>query len=103
MTEQEKKIWYQFFSPSRFSVKRQYVIAPFIVDFYCPAADLVVEIDGVQHHSEQARIYDQRRTQYLESKGLKVLRFSNRQIDDDFDDIKNYLAEILQERIRGKR
>lgn len=46
MTQEEKKIWYQYLNHCGYSFKRQYVIPPFIVDFYCADAALVVEIDG---------------------------------------------------------
>ena len=50
-------------------------IGPFIVDFYCPAARLVVELDGSQHLDQID--YDERRTRYLERGGLRVLRFTS--------------------------
>ena len=55
--------------------RRQAPIGPFIVDFYCAAAALVVELDG-SHHIDQAD-YDERRTRYLEWQGLRVLRFDS--------------------------
>ena len=50
-------------------------MGPYIADFYCPAAKLVVEVDGGQHSEQVA--YDERRTAFLASKGLRVLRFWN--------------------------
>ena len=58
--------------------RRQAPIGPFIVDFYCPAARLVVELDGSQH-LDQAE-YDERRSRYLERGGLTVLRFGSENI-----------------------
>lgn len=58
--------------------KRQVPQGPYIVDFYCAAAGLVVEVDGEQH-AEQLE-YDERRTAFLSSKGLRVLRFWNRDV-----------------------
>ncbi|HLZ74581.1 endonuclease domain-containing protein [Phenylobacterium sp.] len=55
--------------------KRQVPSGPYIVDFYCPEAALVVEVDGGQHADQIA--YDERRTAYLERHGLRVLRFWN--------------------------
>ena len=51
-------------------------IGPFIADFYCPAARLVIELDGSSHAHEDQAEYDERRQRWLESKGLRVLRFS---------------------------
>ena len=61
--------------PLRF--RRQYVIGNYITDFYCHKAKLVVELDGSQHYSPEEMEYDRKRTAYLESQGLKVMRFSN--------------------------
>lgn len=58
--------------------KRQVPQGPYIVDFYCAEAKLVVEVDGGQH--AEAVPYDERRTAYLASKGLRVLRFWNREV-----------------------
>ncbi|MFI4975754.1 MAG: endonuclease domain-containing protein [Caulobacterales bacterium] len=55
--------------------RRQAPIGPFIVDFYCPAARLVVELDGSQHQDNAP--YDGRRTRFLEGQGLRVLRFAS--------------------------
>jgi very-short-patch-repair endonuclease len=58
--------------------RRQAPIGPFIVDFYCPAANLVVELDGSQH-LDQAE-YDARRTRFLARRGLRVMRFDSENI-----------------------
>lgn len=59
---------------------RQKPIAGYIVDFYCAAARLVVELDGAQHSAADAQAYDLQRTQVLEALGLRVLRFGNAQV-----------------------
>ncbi|HEY8615436.1 endonuclease domain-containing protein [Phenylobacterium sp.] len=61
--------------------KRQVPISPFIVDFYCAEAQLVVELDG-GHHSE-TEAYDARRTEWLAAQGLRVIRFWNFQVLED--------------------
>ncbi|HVY32944.1 MAG TPA: endonuclease domain-containing protein [Caulobacteraceae bacterium] len=63
--------------------RRQVPFAPYIADFYCIEAALVVELDGGQH-SERAD-YDARRTAYLEQQGLRVIRFWNHQVLEDLD------------------
>ncbi|UAJ11812.1 endonuclease domain-containing protein [Glacieibacterium megasporae] len=60
--------------------RRQQPIGPFIVDFYCAAAGLVVELDGAGH-AERAE-YDERRTAWLAGRGLTVLRFANAEVID---------------------
>ncbi|HUZ14017.1 MAG TPA: DUF559 domain-containing protein [Caulobacteraceae bacterium] len=60
--------------------RRQAPIGPFIADFYCPAAKLVVELDGSQHAGRTG--YDERRTGFLERRGLRVLRFGSENVWD---------------------
>ena len=57
--------------------RRQHVIGPFVVDFCCLTARLVVELDGSIHDLEDVREQDAWRTEYLEERGLTVLRFAN--------------------------
>jgi len=58
-------------------IRRQASIGNYIVDFYCPEEKLVIELDGEVHFNEEAKKYDARRTKFLESLGLKVIRFEN--------------------------
>jgi len=60
-----------------FKFRRQHPCAPYILDFYCPSRRLAVELDGGQHFDEAALRYDQRRTEFLRSCGIEVIRFSN--------------------------
>ena len=76
-TKEEALLWYNFLSKYPLRFRRQYVIGKYIVDFYCHKAKLVVELDGSQHYEEAGQKQDHERTKYLESLGLKVLRFSN--------------------------
>ena len=87
MTPHERKLWYMFLKNYPFRFQRQKTIDHFIVDFYCHKAKLVIEIDGSQHYSEEGKAYDEERTAALESYGLKVLRFSNTDIDRNFSGV----------------
>ena len=82
-------------------VKRQRVIGNYIVDFYCPAAKLVIEVDGSQHYEQSGKQKDQQRDADLESIGLKVLRYSNYDVNQSFeavcDDILHNLEIRLEE------
>jgi very-short-patch-repair endonuclease len=60
--------------------RRQQPIGPYIVDFFCPSAKLIVELDGGQHGMDQAVVYDGNRTRFLETKGYRVLRFWNGEV-----------------------
>ena len=77
LTKEEAQLWYQFLCRYPLRFRRQYVIGNYIADFYCHQAKLVVELDGSQHCTPEEMENDTKRTQYLESLGLKVLRFSN--------------------------
>lgn len=77
MTKEEAKLWYQFLCRYQPRFHRQYVIGNYIADFYCHRAKLVVELDGSQHCGPGQMEYDRKRTEYLRSQGLTVLRFSN--------------------------
>ena len=87
MTPQERHLWYCYLSKHRFHWQRQRVISGFIVDFYCHVAKLVIEIDGMQHYAEQGTAYDTERTQVLQRYGLKVLRYTNQQLECNFQEV----------------
>lgn len=85
MTPAEKKLWFDFLRNFKFRVHRQRPIDYFIVDFYCAALKLVIEVDGDSHFTEDGQAYDQQRTQRLEEYGLSVIRFTNQDVLNDFD------------------
>ena len=68
------------------------MIGPYIVDFYCTAAKLVIELDGSQHYEEAGKEADEARDAYLSSLGLQVLRYSNLDINRDLPAV---CADIL--------
>jgi len=84
MTEQERKLWYLFLRNYPVRFLRQKVIGRFIVDFYCAAASLAVELDGSQHFDKAAIVYDNKRTSALKEYGLDIIRFSNHDVDRRF-------------------
>ena len=75
--------------------RRQHVLGHYIVDFVCPAAMLIVEVDGGQH-AEQAD-YDALRTRDLESLGYRVLRFWNHDLLADADAVLLTILRVLEE------
>ena len=80
MTDAERTLWYQCLSlrPERWM--RQRPIGHYIVDFYCASSKLVVELDGAQHYTAEGKTRDAVRTAFLESLGLRVIRFENREV-----------------------
>ena len=85
MTPQERKLWYTFLRTYPVRFQRQKAIGNYIVDFYCAAAKVAIEIDGSQHYEDAKQIYDQQRDAYLRECQITVLRYSNREIDRQFD------------------
>ena len=98
-TPQEKRLWYDFLAKYYVRFQRQKAIDNFIVDFYCHKAKLVVEIDGSQHYSDQGEQNDKLRTEILEGYDLKVIRFSNLDILDNFQGVCERIDEIVKERL----
>ena len=86
-TPQENHLWYDFLRTYTLKFQRQKVIGNYIVDFYCDKAKIVIEIDGSQHYEDLSKEYDAERTRDLEQIGLKVLRFSNYDINVSFYEV----------------
>jgi very-short-patch-repair endonuclease len=76
-TDAENALWSRLRAKrfEGFKFRRQHPCGPFILDFYCPARHLAVELDGGQHFEPSAQSYDDRRTAYLRRRGINVLRF----------------------------
>lgn len=74
--------------------KRQFPIDRYVVDFYCHAARLVVEIDGKQHN--WFADYDEGRTKVLEAAGVQVVRFSNEEVRGDIDSVLQRIGAALR-------
>ena len=83
----EKKLWYQFLRSAPVRFQRQKPIGDYIVDFYCAAQKLVIEVDGGQHYEADGLLYDRYRTEVLERYGVKVLRFSNLEVQENFPEV----------------
>ena len=77
MTKEERKLWYEYLHNYPYRFRRQVTCGRFILDFYCASAKLAVELDGSQHYTPEGNQYDKKRTEYLNSQGIKVIRFSN--------------------------
>ena len=95
-TRQEKHLWYDFLSSYEVRFQRQKAIGDFIVDFYCHKAKLVIEIDGSQHYADEGIKKDTFRTEKLENCDLKIIRFSNRDIDTNFVSICEYIDKVVK-------
>ena len=80
-----------------FRFRRQHPINRFIVDFYCPQARLVIEVDGAVHDEPGHAEYDEDRQGFLQALGLRVLRFSNAQVIRETDTVVEVIAESVEQ------
>ena len=94
-TPAERKLWYNFLRHLPIRVRRQCPIEGYIADFYVHEYQLVIEVDGNHHLSEEARVYDAQRTAILESLGLRIIRFPNDEVLYSFPSVCTQLRAIL--------
>ncbi len=87
MTKEERHLWYDFFKKIPYVTKRQKVIKNYVVDFFCPQASLVIELDGSQHYEVDGEKEDILRDSALADLGIKVLRYSNYEVNNNFDGV----------------
>jgi very-short-patch-repair endonuclease len=92
-TDAEKAFWSYVRNRQFYGLKffRQYSLGPYILDFYCPALRLVIELDGGQHNQNANKEYDSARSEYLKEHRIDVLRFWN---NDVLLNIQSVLEEI---------
>jgi len=87
MTKEEQYLWYDFLKTLPITVNRQKVIGNYIVDFYIASAKIVIELDGSQHYEEKGIENDAKRDELLNSLGVKVLRYSNLDVNQRFESV----------------
>lgn len=75
--------------------RRQFGMGRFIVDFYCPRARLIIEVDGESHFTEYGRRYDLMRDAFLRSLGMRILRFTNEEVQVDRDAVIKKIQLLL--------
>ena len=98
-TDAENLMW-QLLRAKRFmnlKFRRQHVIAPYIVDFYCHKLGLVIELDGSQHGTDQGKEYDAERTKFLEALDLMVVRYWNHDVLSRTDVVLGDLWKVCLE------
>ena len=97
MTPHERKLWYLFLRSYPVKIYKQRIVGSFIVDFYCASARLVIEVDGSQHYEAMGQHIDKERDAYLKELGIRVLRYSNADVNTRFrcvcEDILNAIDE----------
>ena len=91
MTKEEKQLWYQYLKIYPIQFRRQVTCGQYILDFYCAKAKLAIELDGSQHYEPVAEEKDRKRTAYLNSLGIFVLRIPNNAV---WENLKGVCEEI---------
>ncbi len=94
MTPEEKHLWYDFLKYLPVTVKRQYVVGNYILDFFIPSSNIAIEIDGSQHFEPEARKADRFREEELSKVGIKVIRYTNTDINRNFNGI---ICDIMRQ------
>ena len=95
MTKEERRLWYDFLKQLPVTINRQKVIGPYIVDFYCASAKLVIELDGSQHYEKDGAASDRERDSALNGFGISVVRYSNDDINRNFNGVCTDLLRRL--------
>jgi very-short-patch-repair endonuclease len=100
MTGAERKLW-SALRAHRFNglhFRRQAPVGPFIADFVCTTAQLVIEVDGATHSTDAELARDARRETWLAQNGFRVLRFTNGEVYRDFANV----LETVAARLKGR-
>ena len=102
MTPEERRLWYDFLSQNSCHFRRQQPSGNYIADFYAPSIRLVVEVDGSQHFEETGQRYDAARSEFLRQQGVRVLRFTNEQIQRRFSSVCEAVERAIADIRAGK-
>ncbi|MDJ0762970.1 MAG: endonuclease domain-containing protein [Myxococcota bacterium] len=105
LTTAEQLLWARLRKKSLLGLRfrRQHPIGPFIADFYCAEAGLVIEVDGGIHHKQEQQKRDKLRDQAISEHGLATLRFDNRDIEAELDRVVETIEKKLIERVQTQK
>ncbi len=103
LTKTEKLLWYELRDRKLdgFRFRKQHPIKDFVVDFFCYEAKLIIEIDGSVHLDPTQLERDIERTRILNQLGLKVIRFTNKEVEHKMDHVITQIKNESRERIGG--
>ncbi len=96
-TEAEKLLWEKLRGRklSGLKFRRQYSIAQFVLDFYCPEKRFAIELDGGIHEKKDVKNHDENRDGFIEGFGIKIIRIKNELVLDDIDSALEYIKEQI--------
>jgi adenine-specific DNA-methyltransferase len=99
-TDAEIRLWYFLRAKRLLGMKfnRQYSVGPHVLDFYCHDLLLAIELDGGQHGTEEGRLHDSIRTNFLQERGITVVRFWNSEVFENIDGVLEHIAERIEQK-----
>ena len=95
-TPAEKKLWQDYLKNLSIRILRQKPIDRFIVDFYCATYKIAIEVDGQQHYTKEGLAYDTERSAILSNYGIKIIRFTNEEVTNNFDVVCQQIDNIFK-------
>ena len=97
MTKEERHLWYDFLKSLPVTVHRQKVLGNCIADFYIASKKIVIELDGSQHYMDAGVQSDRDRDAWMQENGITVLRYTNLQIQREFDAVCSDILRHLDD------
>jgi very-short-patch-repair endonuclease len=94
-TPAERKLWFEFLRDHPVKFTRQKPLGRYIADFYCAKEQFVIELDGDSHYTEDGARHDRLRTASLQRKGIRMLRFTNAEVMEQFEGVCGRIEEML--------
>lgn len=102
-TSEEKILWQAVRNRKLgFKFRRQYSVGGYILDFYCPEIKLAIELDGSQHFEKENLLYDQDRTNFLQILGCTILRFKNKEINENLKEVLSKIMKFFPSPLQGE-
>lgn len=80
-----------------YKFRRQYSVGAYVIDFYCPQMKLAIELDGESHYVDGAEERDKQRQDFIESFGVRFLRFTNVDIYDNIEGVLEQIVQVLSQ------
>ena len=99
MTKEERRLWYEYLRNYPFRFRRQVAFGDYILDFYCAAARVAVELDGSGHFEPEAMEYDRKRDAFFLNNGIVVLRFSNLDVLQNLSGVCERIDLTVRQRV----
>jgi very-short-patch-repair endonuclease len=96
-TPAEKKLWFEFLRDLPYKFTRQKPLGQYVADFYCSRHRLVIELDGDSHYTDRGQVYDRTRSAALELQGIRIIRFTNPDVLENFAAVCGVITETLKQ------